>query len=85
MAWKNGKKKGLKCFKGFEGLQPFKVCTLRERISHVLSKNCHVLGNKTCLVKQNELIVLFAPISRLCNFQKWNFNVYFRLCTKEIS
>ena len=32
------KKKGLKRFKGFEGLEPFKVCTLRERISHVLSK-----------------------------------------------
>ena len=40
-------KKGLKRFKGFEGLEPFKVCTLRERISHVLSKNCHVLGKQT--------------------------------------
>ena len=50
-------KKGLKHFKGFEGLEPFKVCTLREKISHVLGKNCHVLGNQTCLVKQNELIV----------------------------
>ena len=37
-------RKGLKRFEGFE---PFKVCTLRERISHVLSKNCNVLGNQT--------------------------------------
>ena len=37
-------RKGLKHFKGFE---PFKVCTLRERIGHILSKNCHVLANLT--------------------------------------
>ena len=74
-------KKGLTRYKGFEGLEPFKVCTLREKISHVLGKNCHVLGNQTCLVKQNKLnYCLFARISRLVEFY-----MYFRLCTKEIS
>ena len=62
------KKKGLKRFKGFEGLEPFKVCTLRETINHILNKSCHVLDNQTCLVKQNELIVLFARISPVVEF-----------------
>ena len=47
LSFERMERKGLKRFEGFKGFEPFKVCTLRERISHVLSKNCHVLGNQT--------------------------------------
>ena len=77
-------RKGLKRFKGFEGSEPFEVCTLHERISHILSKNCHVLGRQTLFNEAEQgIIVSFACISQLCSFQKWNFNLYFGLCTNE--
>ena len=78
-------RKGLKRFEGFKGFELFKVCTLRERISHVLSKNCHVLGNQTLFSEaERGNCFLFWRFSRLCNFQNWSFSVYFGLCTKEI-
>ena len=47
LSFERMERKGLKRFEGFKVLEPFKVCNLRERISHILTKNCHVLGNQT--------------------------------------
>ena len=62
------KKKGLKRFKGFNGLEPFKVCTLRERISHVLSKKLSRATQRVTLkpgIQNPESQVIVLPIQRV--------------------
>ena len=44
-------RKGSKHFEGFRGFEPLKVCTLRERISHILSKNVMSCGRQPNFVQ----------------------------------
>ena len=66
-------RKGLKRFEGFKGFELFKVCTLRERISHVLSKNCHVLGNQTLFSEAERGNCFLQALFTALQFSKLEF------------
>ena len=66
-------RKGLKRFKGFEGLEPFKVCNLRERISRILSKNCYVPANQTLFNEAEQGNFFVCTLFTALQFSKLEF------------